>query len=111
MQNLILLEYNAYLDFEIRKIEEKNISKIKELKWYGSQAEIIELTKALLENGNLKGKQEDVFKAIQKTFDIELKNVNQAITKFNTREDKTKLLDSLKTSLSKYIRDKIDKYF
>lgn len=112
---IILLEFNNYLDLEIEKMEykinQKNNLTIKELKWYGNKSEIIELTKALIENGNLKGKQEDVFNAIQQVFNIELNNIDQAITKFNTRENETKFLDSLKTSLSKYISTKLDKKF
>jgi len=81
------------------------------LKWYGTQAELIELTKALIENGNLKGKQEDIFDAIQKIYNIKLNNIDQAITKFNSRnqENETKFLDTLKMAFSKYIKTKLEK--
>ncbi|WP_425595480.1 RteC domain-containing protein [Polaribacter atrinae] len=81
------------------------------LKWYGAKSELIELTKALIENGNLKGKQEDIFNEIQEVFNIELNNIDQAITKFNTRnqENETKFLDTLKNTLSKYIKSKLEK--
>jgi hypothetical protein len=112
---IILLEFNNYLGLEIEEIEnkinQKNNPTIKELKWHGNKSEIIELTKALIENGNLRGKQEDIFNAIQQVFTIELNNIDQAITKFNTRENETKFLDLLKTSLSEYISTKLDKNF
>ena len=92
-----------------KQIESKN--RTKQLKWYGSQSELIELTKALIENGNLKGKQEDIFKEIQENFNFKLNNIDQAITKFNTRteETETKFLNSLKKSLSEYISNKLNK--
>lgn len=81
------------------------------LQWYGNQTELIELIKALIENGNLKGKQEDIFDTIQKTYNFKLNNIDQAITKFNSRnqENETKFLDTLKTTLSKYIETKLEK--
>ena len=81
------------------------------LQWYGSKTELIELTKALIENGSLKGKQEKIFESIQKVFNFELKNIDQAITKFNTRhpETETKFLDKLKKSLVQYISNKLNK--
>ena len=78
------------------------------LKWHGTKTELIELTKALIENGTLKGKQEDIFNSIQSTFDVELKNIDQAITKFSTRGNETKFLDKLKDTLFKYITNKLD---
>lgn len=83
----------------------------KTLKWYGTKAELIELTKALIENGNLKGKQEDIFRAIQEVFNIELNNINQAITKFNSRnqDNETKFLNKLQLSLSEYLKSKLEK--
>ncbi|PQJ76967.1 RteC domain-containing protein [Polaribacter glomeratus] len=81
------------------------------LKWFGTKSELIELFKALIENGNLKGNQEDIYKAVEQVFNIELKNIDQAITKFNTRENDTKFLDTLKTTLSQYITNKLDKNF
>jgi hypothetical protein len=81
------------------------------VQWKGNQSELIELTKALIENGNLKGNQEDIFEAIQENFNFKLNNIDQAITKFNWRnqENETKFLDTLKVSLSKYIKTKLDK--
>ncbi|GGK41925.1 MULTISPECIES: RteC domain-containing protein [Flavobacteriaceae] len=117
-----LIEYKKYLNYfkdklrtlhksetlvnDVNKITDNNI-----LQWYGSKSELIELTKALIENGNLKGKQEDIFNTIQKIFNIKLNNIDQAITKFNSRnqENETKFLDSLKSSLSKYIKTKLEK--
>jgi hypothetical protein len=81
------------------------------LQWYGSQSELIELAKALIINGNLKGNQEKIFESIQKAFNFELNNIDQAITKFNARsvETETKFLSKLKKSLSNYISIKLNK--
>ena len=99
-------------------LNEKNITIKKSknsdhLNWHGNKSALIELTKALIENGNLKGKQEVIFEKIQVMFNTELKNIDQAITKFNSRsqQNETKFLDDLKNSLSQYIRIKINKKF
>lgn len=101
-------EYNKILENSKESLSNKFNNS---LQWYGAKSELIELTKALIENGNLKGNQEDIFKTVQEVFNIELKNIDQAITKFNTRkqENETKFLDRLKTSLSKYIKSKLEK--
>lgn len=96
---------------ELSKKEIQSVKLDTNLQWYGTQTELIELTKALIENGNLKGKQEDIFNSIQKTFNKELNNIDQAITKFNSRsqETETKFIDKLKDTLSKYISTKLNK--
>lgn len=89
-----------------------NLKKIDvNLQWYGNQSELIELIKALIENGNLKGNQKDIFNEVQKVFNFELNNIDQAITKFNERsqQTETKFLDKLKASLSKHISTKLNK--
>jgi hypothetical protein len=93
-------------------IKKDNLHKVdNNLQWYGSQSELIELAKALIINGNLKGNQEKIFESIQKAFNFELNNVDQAITKFNGRsaETETKFLNKLKESLSNYISIKLNK--
>lgn len=94
-------------------VEEKKTIPINSniLQWYGTQSELIELTKALIVNGTLKGGQEDIFKSMEKTFNIELKNVGQAITKFNIRNvgNETKFLDKLKSALYNFISTRLEK--
>ncbi|TLP80930.1 RteC domain-containing protein [Maribacter sp. ACAM166] len=80
-----------------------------DLQWYGSQTDLIELTKALIVNGNLKGNQEVIFNTVQKTFNKQLNNIDQAITKFNSNSGESKFLKELANSLSEYISMKINK--
>ncbi|WP_242121652.1 RteC domain-containing protein [Aestuariivivens sediminicola] len=105
---IIFLESKLNL---IEKGEPTETSNINKLQWYGSQIQLIELTKALIENGNIKGKQEDVFKTVQEIFNVKLNNIDQAITKFNSRnqENETKFLNSLQSALSKYIKNKLER--
>ncbi|MDN3664459.1 RteC domain-containing protein [Algibacter miyuki] len=84
-----------------------NEQKTGSIQWHGNKTELIELTKALIENGNLKGKQEDIFKRVQEVFGTELKHIDQAITKFTYRTgSKTIFLDTLKGSFNNYIDNK-----
>lgn len=101
----------SFLDEKLNLNEKKasiEVLKNNTLQWYGTQSELIELTKALIENGNLKGKQKDIFEKIQKIFNVKLNHIDQAITKFNSRnqENDTKFLDTLKASLTNYIKAK-----
>ncbi|TXG36988.1 RteC domain-containing protein [Seonamhaeicola maritimus] len=115
-QDLLVLanEFITFLESKlniIKKEESTETLNINVLQWYGNQTELIELTKALIENGNIKGKQEDIFKRVQEVFNIELNNIDQAITKFNSRnqENETKFLNILQSSLSKYIKNKLER--
>lgn len=96
---------------ELTNIETKtNSSPI--LKWHGNKIALIELTKALIENGNLKGTQKEIFKNVEQIFGIQLGNYSKAISSFQTSRNygnETKFLDTLKETLKNYIENQIEK--
>lgn len=55
------------------------------LNWKGSQTEFIELIKALIENGNIKGTQTEIISKISKVFNIDIKHPNKLITDIKTK--------------------------
>ena len=74
------------------------------LKWQGTPTELIELTKALIENKTFKGQgsQKEIFIKIQNLFDIELKTIDKTINSFDevrSGGNEAKFLDALKVSL------------
>jgi|GEM_PF-3341026 len=74
------------------------------VKWKGTQADAVELIKAMIEQGSLEGTQKDIFKSFEKFFDIELNNCDQKIQKFKHRKaSPTTYLDELKASLINYL--------
>ncbi len=75
------------------------------LNWIGSQTEFIELIKALIENGNIKGTQIEIISKLSNVFNIEIKNPSKLINdlKLRNNESETLFLDKLKKSLFDYI--------
>lgn len=75
------------------------------LNWIGSQTEFIELTKALIENGNIKGTQTEIIKNLSNVFNIEIKHPNKLITDIKTRNNgsETLFINKLHKSLFDYI--------
>jgi hypothetical protein len=94
---------------EVAKNEKESISinetpTLQPLKWQGTPTELIELTKALIENETFKGQgtQKEIFIKIQNLFDIELKTIDKTINSFDevrSGGNETKFLDALKVSL------------
>lgn len=74
-------------------------------KFHGTQTEFIELIKALVENGNLKGVQKDIINDLSAFFDIEIKHPNKLIQDIRKRNigSETLFLDKLNSSLSDFI--------
>lgn len=97
-------------DFE-RFFEYEKSEVIKPIQWHGKSTELIELIKALIVNGNLKGEQKEIFKSIEKMFNHNLNNIDQAITKFNSRnnDSQTIFINQLKSSFQKYLDNKLEK--
>ncbi len=113
--------YELYLKFLIEllkngiiehfeKSENDNLQPIKpanvnDLKWNGTQTEFIELVKALIENGNIKGTQTETISKLSNVFNIKINNENKLINDIKTRNNgsETLFLDRLQKSLFDYI--------
>jgi hypothetical protein len=110
----ITLERDIFNDIVSYKIEDAKNEKesisinekatLQPLKWQGKPTELIELTKALIENETFKGQgtQKEIFIKIQNLFDIELKTIDKTINSFDevrSGGNETKFLDALKVSL------------
>ncbi len=67
--------------------------------------ELVELVKALYENGTIKGKQKDLYNYFAKCFDVEVKNPNKLLQDIKNRNNgsETLFLNNLKTSLFDYM--------
>ena len=96
---------NLFISEKISEINQPKDSPIlNNLKWQGTPTELIELTKALIENETFKGQgtQKEIFIKIQNLFDIELKTIDKTINSFDevrSGGNETKFLDTLKVSL------------
>ncbi|SNB15548.1 conserved hypothetical protein [Flavobacterium psychrophilum] len=75
------------------------------LNWNGTQTDFIELVKALVENGTIKGTQTEIIKSLSKVFNIKINNENKLINDIKTRNNgsETLFIDKLKKSLFDYI--------
>jgi len=71
-----------------------------------TQTELLELVKALIQAGKVKGKQKEIITAFSKFFSVKVKNPDQTIHGFKTRNNdrETLFLDNLKTALLDYIK-------
>lgn len=94
--------------FKIEPLTPKANFNIKPLKWEGSQTELIELTKALILTGKVKGLQKDIITTLTQFFQIEIKNPDKIIQdiKNRNRDSETLFLDQLKKALYDYIQEK-----
>ncbi len=100
----ILFNFKKELLSKNKKID----LKIKEtfVKFNLTQTELIELVKALIVNGSIKGKQKDIIKTFSQFFEIEIKHENKIIQDLKIRNNgsETLFLDRLKTSLNNFIK-------
>ncbi|MFH4968582.1 RteC domain-containing protein [Gaetbulibacter sp. M240] len=89
----------------------EKFSDITPVEWKGTQTELIELTKALIEAGIFQGKQKEIFKQIELVFETKLNNIDKTISTFNNRnnDNETIFIDKLKESLLNSIRNKLEK--
>jgi hypothetical protein len=82
------------------------------LNWIGGQTAIIELAKALIENGNVKGgTQNEIINKIATFFNVKINNQNKLINDLKIRNSgaETLFLDKLQKSLFNYITLEKDK--
>lgn len=106
---------NERINFEFIKhmkimVDNDNLEPLKPslentLKWNGTQTEFIELVKALIENGNVKGTQTEIISKLSNVFNIKINNENKLINDIKTRNNgsETLFLDRLQKSLFDYI--------
>ncbi|MBC7523469.1 MAG: RteC domain-containing protein [Flavobacterium sp.] len=106
-----LLDADSNLSWFIDISKEINLTKAKSnfsqntLTWNGSQIELIELAKALIENGNFIGTQKDIINKISNAFNFEIKNPSKTINDLKNRSNgsETLFLDKLKKNLLEFI--------
>ncbi|MBX2950067.1 MAG: RteC domain-containing protein [Crocinitomicaceae bacterium] len=108
----------VYLENELNKLDfqtiEKNNNTVPKnaIRWTGSKVALIELMYALHTSGQFNNGQADV-KAIaayfEKTFDIELGNYYRVYLEMKIRQNSTKFLDALATSLEKRMEEEDEK--
>jgi hypothetical protein len=104
------------IDLEIEKLEKLNQIKrpekisstnktVSTLQWHGDKTHLIELIKALIENGNIKGIQKDIITDLSNVFNIEINNPSKLLNDIKTRNSgsETLFLDKLRKSLFEYI--------
>jgi hypothetical protein len=103
------------INYEFKKhinimVENDNLQPLKPalentLKWNGTQTEFIELVKALIENGNIKGTQTEIISKLSNVFNLEIKNPNKLINdlKLRNNNSETLFLGRLQKTLFDYI--------
>jgi hypothetical protein len=98
-----ILSFTKIIDF--LKIKKQNPKNENNLNWNGSQIEFIELVKALIENGNIKGTQTETIKSLSNIFNFKINNENKTINDIKNRNNgsETLFLDKLKKTLFDYI--------
>jgi hypothetical protein len=105
------LKIKSFLEsklLELESNEQKEIHLDKTLNWIGTQTDLIELIKALIENGNIKvkkGEQGKTIEVISNFFNFPINNPNKLIAdlKIRNTESETLFLDKLKKTLFDYI--------
>lgn len=76
-----------------------------QIQWHGSQTELIELIKSLIENNTLRGKQKEIISRVSKIFGVKINNPDKLIQDIKKRNigSETLFLDKLKSSLYDFI--------
>ena len=91
-------------------IKESNInsisSSINTVKWTGTQVELVELIKSLIESKKVQGTQKEIINSFSKFFNIEINNPNKTIQDIKNRnnDSETLFLDKLKSNLLNFIK-------
>lgn len=98
-----ILSFTKIIEF--LKIKKQNPKNENDLNWNGTQIEFIELVKALIENGNIKGTQTETIKSLSNIFNFKINNENKTINDIKNRNNgsETLFLDKLKKTLFDYI--------
>lgn len=99
--------FNDNFNEDYESINESSYDKNNQaVNWKGTQTDLIELIKALIENGTVKGKQKDIINSISTFFGIEINHPDKLINDIKNRNNgsETLFLDSLKMSLFDYLK-------
>lgn len=106
--------YEPVFDEDKESFQLKN--QIKEsstnIKWHGSQTELIELVKALIEAKRIRGTQKSIINTISNFFGVQINHPNKLIQDIKNRnlDSETKFLNELKEVLSNYIKRENTRY-
>jgi len=96
---------NSHLSKDEENVLQQYQTKKEKVTFNFTQTEIIELTKALIQNGNIKGKQKEIIQIVSSFFETEVNNQDKIITDLSKRNNgsETLFLDKLKTSLNEFL--------
>lgn len=97
--------FQSLINNKISQLEPQTHLVNRNIKFKISQTQLVELTKSLIENGNIQGKQKDIITAVSTFFDTAINNPDKLITDIKKRNigSETLFLDKLKSSLYDYI--------
>lgn len=92
--------------FEITPLPQKKSTNIESLQWQGGQTELMELAKALIQAGKIKGTQKEVVQSFSEFFQKEIKHPDKLLQDIKNRSNgsETLLLDNLKKNLLEYLQ-------
>ena len=106
-------EFKNWLKF-VELIDEKlnnapSKKKIETLKWKGTKADFVELSKALILNDMFNGTQKEIVAKLSAFFEIDVKTYDQILNQIKGRNNgyETKFLDKIKKNLNNYF-EKVD---
>lgn len=96
--------FQLKIDTKIDEVQNKISVLNTNIKFNINPTELIELTKSLIENGNVIGKQKDIINSFSSFFNTEIKNPSKTITDLSDRNNgsETLFLDKLKKTLLNY---------
>lgn len=93
-----------YLDVLLESPNKPNEA-VPKLNWNGTQTELIELLKAIVESKKIDGTQTEIIKAFSLFLGVEIKNPSKLINDIKLRnwESRTLFLDNLKSNLTQFL--------
>ncbi len=101
-----LLYRLSYRISNLKKENPNSFDAVTPLQWQGTQTELIELVKALIQAGKVKGTQTEIITTFSKFFQKEINNPDKILQDIKKRNNgsETLLLDNLKKSLLDYFQ-------
>ncbi|MEJ6735104.1 MAG: RteC domain-containing protein [Flavobacteriales bacterium] len=103
--------WRKFIELVDEKLNEASttIKKIETLKWKGTKADFVELSKALILNDMFNGTQKEIVAKLSAFFEIDVKTYDQILNQIKGRNNgnETKFLDKIKKNLNNYF-EKVD---